>query len=362
MRQERGISMKSIYLTAMTCVFLHHVSKIVRLANAKRNARKYKLYSALSLLFVLAACTPDLDPVDKEITFSHAEELVGSIGPRPHDSQGNLLARDYILDTFVDFELEDPHLHEFSDWQVNDGANVVATATGTTYPEYIFLIGAHYDSIHGGVGAIDNATGIATMLEIARYFSQNPPAYTLRFVAFDAEEVGCIGSRYYYEDHLDDLDNTLLMMSVDMTQTNETSPFCPFITFVLSPNQAMADTFWQVKHEMGFASSLVFNISVELAEQVSQGDLRTDIRHWRYDPLLLAWPWAVSFDYHPVPGSIDQIDETGLAITTKFVLEFFRGLQYYPPVDLQATSAGTVAVDEEFLRLLLENGGIKPVH
>jgi len=354
--------MKSIRLTALTSVFLRHGSKTVKLANAERNAPRYERYLALYLLIVLTACTPDLDPVNKEITFSHAQELVVSIGPRPHDSPGNLLTRDYILDTFVDFELEDPHFHEFSDWQVNDGANVVATVTGTTYPEYIFLIGAHYDSIPGGVGAIDNATGVATMLEIARYYSQNPPAYTLRFVAFDAEEAGCIGSWYYYEDHVDDLDNTLLMMSVDMTQTNETSPFFPLIAFVLSPNQAMAEIFREVKQEMGFSASLVFNISVNLAEQVSQGDLRTDIRHWRYDPLLLAWPWAVSFDYHPVPGSIDQIDETGLGISTKFILEFFRGLQDYPPVDLQVTSATTIAVDEEVLQLLLQKGGIKPIH
>jgi len=354
--------MKSIRLTALAFVFSQHVSRIAKLANAERSAPKQSLYFALSLLLVLAACNPDLDPVDEEITFSHAEELVVTIGPRPHDSQGNLLARNYILDTFVDFGLEDPHFHVFSDSQVTDGANVVATATGTTYPEYIFLIGAHYDSIPGGVGSADNATGVATMLEIARYFSLNPPVYTFRFIAFDAEEIGLVGSEHYYQDHQSDLDNTLLMLCVDMTQTNESFPLSPLVAFALSANQAIADTFRQVKRSMGFSSSFVFNVTVELAELVSEGPLRTDIRHWRHDPVLLAWPWAVAFDYHTIPGSISEIDKTGLAIATKFILEFVRGLQTYPPVELQVAPAVTMTVDEEILQLLLEKGGMKPIH
>ena len=354
--------MQLIGLRSMVFVFSRNVSRIPEVTNTERIAPKHNLNFALPLLIVLAACIPDFDPVDKEITFSHAEELIVSIGPRPHDSQGSLMARDYILDTFVDMGLEDPHFHVFSDWQVTDGANVVATATGTTYPEYTFLVGAHYDSIPGGVGSADNATGVATMLELARYFSLNPPVYTLQFVAFDAEEIGLVGSAYYYSDHLSELDNTLLMLCLDMTQTNETSPFSPLITFVLSPNRAMAETFRQVKSEMGLAGSLVFNIPVELAEQVSGGYLWSDIRNWGSDPLLLAWPWAVSFDYHTFPGSIDEIDKTGLAISTKFILEFVRGLQSYAPVDLQVTPSVRVTVNEDIVQLLLETGGVKPIH
>ncbi len=320
------------------------------------------LFLLLPLLLVLPACIPDLDHVDPDIIYSHAEELVVAIGTRPHDSAGNLLARDYILDTFVDYGLEDPHFHEFSDWTVTDGANVVATVTGITYPEYIFLFGAHYDSIPGGVGSADNATGVATMLEIARYFGNNPPAYTLRFVAFDAEEIGAVGSYYYYEDHFDDLDNTLLMMCLDMTQTNESNPLMPAIAFVLSPNQAVAESLQKVKGEMGVSGGLVFNVPVELAKSVSGGYLWGDISHWEDDPLLLAWPWAVSTDYHPVPGSIDQVDKTGLAISTKVALDFVRGLQEYLPADLEATVNGQVHVEEGFVQMLREKGGIKPIH
>jgi aminopeptidase YwaD len=58
------------------------------------------------------------------------------------------------------------------------------------------LIGAHYDTVPGSPGADDNATGVAVLLELARYFSQAAARYPVRLVAFDLEEYG-IGNRAY---------------------------------------------------------------------------------------------------------------------------------------------------------------------
>ena len=52
----------------------------------------------------------------------------------------------------------------------------------------IVVIGAHYDSVLGTVGADDNASGVAALLALARRFAGAKPARTLRFVAFANEE------------------------------------------------------------------------------------------------------------------------------------------------------------------------------
>jgi Zn-dependent M28 family amino/carboxypeptidase len=52
----------------------------------------------------------------------------------------------------------------------------------------IVVIGAHYDSVLGTVGADDNASGVAALLALARRFAGTKPARTLRFVAFANEE------------------------------------------------------------------------------------------------------------------------------------------------------------------------------
>jgi len=71
------------------------------------------------------------------------------------------------------------------------GANAIATKPGG--PQTV-VIGAHLDSVSAGPGANDNASGTAVMLELARVVAARPPPFTLVFAAFDAEEIGLIGS------------------------------------------------------------------------------------------------------------------------------------------------------------------------
>jgi aminopeptidase YwaD len=61
------------------------------------------------------------------------------------------------------------------------------------------VIGGHFDSVAAGPGANDNASGTATMLELARVFSERHYPYTLYFVAFGSEEVGLRGSRHFVD-------------------------------------------------------------------------------------------------------------------------------------------------------------------
>lgn len=74
-------------------------------------------------------------------------------------------------------------------------SNIIADLSGTTHPEEVVLVGAHYDAFYAG--ADDNTTGVAAVLELARVLSQHRYPRTLRFVGFDLEEVGLIGSTRY---------------------------------------------------------------------------------------------------------------------------------------------------------------------
>jgi Zn-dependent M28 family amino/carboxypeptidase len=67
-----------------------------------------------------------------------------------------------------------------------DVHNLVAELPGAG--NGIVVIGAHYDSVIGTVGADDNASGVAALLALARRFVRSLPERTLRFVAFVNEE------------------------------------------------------------------------------------------------------------------------------------------------------------------------------
>jgi Zn-dependent M28 family amino/carboxypeptidase len=54
-------------------------------------------------------------------------------------------------------------------------------------------------------GANDNASGVAMMLDLANYFSKNPPKYSIAFMAFAGEEPGLVGSKAYTGNPWDEL-------------------------------------------------------------------------------------------------------------------------------------------------------------
>ncbi|WHZ58210.1 M28 family peptidase [Metabacillus hrfriensis] len=61
----------------------------------------------------------------------------------------------------------------------------------------VVMVGAHHDSVHGGPGANDDASGVSAVLELARVMANMPTDTELRFVTFGAEEKGLLGSYHY---------------------------------------------------------------------------------------------------------------------------------------------------------------------
>ncbi|MEO0457207.1 MAG: M28 family peptidase [Cyanobacteria bacterium P01_A01_bin.114] len=78
------------------------------------------------------------------------------------------------------------------------------------------LIGAHYDTVPGTVGADDNATGLAVLLELARLLAPSQLQRPIIFAAFDLEEFGLAGSRAWVEAWCQARQPLYLMLSLEM--------------------------------------------------------------------------------------------------------------------------------------------------
>lgn len=95
--------------------------------------------------------------------------------------------------------------------------NVIGTQSGTVDASVQFIISGHFDSV-GNPGADDDASGVAAMLEIARVLSQYETHYTIKYIGFDLEEQGLVGSEYYVQQYWgDDIHG---MISLDMIAFN----------------------------------------------------------------------------------------------------------------------------------------------
>lgn len=75
--------------------------------------------------------------------------------------------------------------------------NVLGTATGTSAADTVIIVDAHYDTVSNAPGADDNGSGTVGVWEIARLLSQYPTRKSLRYIGFDLEEAGLVGSIRY---------------------------------------------------------------------------------------------------------------------------------------------------------------------
>lgn len=85
--------------------------------------------------------------------------------------------------------------------------NVLATQIGTTHPDSIFVICAHFDAYYCGrfeicPGADDNASGTIAVLSAARLLAGRQMACTVQYVLFSGEERGKKGSQAYVAEQI----------------------------------------------------------------------------------------------------------------------------------------------------------------
>lgn len=119
---------------------------------------------------------------------------------------------------------ENPKLLAFIDMKNHSSLikarNVVATITGSKYPNEKIVIGGHLDSWDLATGAMDNGIGSFSVLDIARTFKalNIRPKRTIEFVLFMGEEQGLLGSRAMVDDYLkkQKLNSVKYMVNLDM--------------------------------------------------------------------------------------------------------------------------------------------------
>ena len=109
----------------------------------------------------------------------------------------------------------------------NKSKNVIAKITGSKHPDEYIIYTAHWDHLGVGKpdakgdtiynGAIDNASGSAALLEMARAFKsqKEKPERTVIFLSVTSEEQGLLGSKYYAEHPIYPLDKTVAEINMD---------------------------------------------------------------------------------------------------------------------------------------------------
>lgn len=203
--------------------------------------------TALGLSMALAACagaTPPAEGTAPSAALSEGRLIddlrilsADAMQGRAPDAEGGLKARAFLIERLQALGIAAPpsgRLQPISGEMTRSGvvtpvsgANVLGVIPGTRAPDRWIVLSAHYDhlGVRGGEihnGADDNASGVASVLEIARRLRADPPRHSVLIVFFDAEERGLLGARRFVEAPAVPLDLIALNLNLDMTARAET--------------------------------------------------------------------------------------------------------------------------------------------
>lgn len=118
----------------------------------------------------------------------HVDRLAGLIGPRHFGKPDSINAAIALIEReFADMG-DSVRREEYPLDSGPTAANLIVERRGTSRPDEIVLLGAHYDTVPETPGADDNASAVAVLLEAARFLAGRRFRRTVRFVAFACEE------------------------------------------------------------------------------------------------------------------------------------------------------------------------------
>src|SRR5262249_14717507 len=140
-------------------------------------------FIALLAVSVQAQDKSQFLPVEREVVLKRVQVI----------PQKNTARAESIKDLFAeagcaDFVTEQRVKH-------SNYSNIICRLPGES--DETIVVGAHYDKVAEGTGAIDNWTGAALLSSLYQSLAQTKRHHTFLFVAFCEEEAGLIGSRFF---------------------------------------------------------------------------------------------------------------------------------------------------------------------
>jgi len=194
-------------------------------------------YSPLIDTTITKSTLQTLGLLNREVS-GDTETVIGglpyTIVSRNKNQPSNDKAAQFIFERFQGYGLTVQYM-TFS----ATGQNVIGTRTGSKYPNRYYIICAHFDDMPSGVlapGADDNGSGTCAVIEAARLLAPFTFDYTIKFIAFDEEEQGLVGSHRYVDTAIANGDSIMGVINLDMIAWDGDNDFEATL-FCIAPNE-----------------------------------------------------------------------------------------------------------------------------
>ncbi len=203
--------------------------------------------------------------------------------------------------------------HYITDYQTK---NIIGMIPGKKKKKYVVFTG-HYDHL-GRMGpdtyfpgANDNASGVAMLLSLAKYYIQNKPKFTIVFCLFSGEEAGLVGSKYFVEHPYFPLKKVKFVLNIDIMGGASDG-----ITLVNG-----------TKHEKAFNEMVAINEEFQLLKTIKKRGPTANSDHYFFSemgvPAFFIYSMGKVKNYHDIYDTaentpLEKFDEVEL-LMKKFV-------------------------------------------
>ncbi len=136
---------------------------------------------------------------------------------------------DYLLSLLHNSKVR-VHLTARMEWKEINAKNIIGIIEGNEFKNQYIVITSHYDSFSPfpsiAPGA-EESCGISILLELARYFNENKPKYTVMFIAFSGHHQGLRGAHafvqdYFFGNQTDIARKIILLINLDISSHSST--------------------------------------------------------------------------------------------------------------------------------------------
>ena len=299
----------------------------------------------------------ELAEIKSNIEFLANESLEG----RFPGTDGEMQAAKYIASKYEEYgllKIEDTYFQNFSfilptspheEVKFNQDSNSKINATNVVgyidnKSNFTVIIGAHYDHIgYGGQysldrgvneihnGADDNASGTSMLINLAKKLKQrNNSRYNYLFIAFSAEELGLLGSKYFVDSSLFNQSSYNYMINLDMVgRLNESKELSIF-------GVGTSSIFRQV------INSLNEEFKLNL---VNDGTGPSDHTSFYNKELpVLFFHTGSHENYHRPTDDVEYINYQGIEQISNYVYNIIEELEAYEKLDFKETISNQQSV------------------
>ena len=200
----------------------------------------FALTMAMSVAAPVPAMAESVTQTGAEIQPSeqNIEQIIDEITSEPHPINSDAIqnVKEYIIKYFGDLGYDNIKCQKFEYNDENNenaicrssqadvflvstaenatvdgtGENIIVTKKSSTNATKNLIISAHYDSAEDSVGANDNGSGVAAVLELARILKDTEMPYNIKFILFSGEEKYMLGSRWYVGNLTEDVQKQII--------------------------------------------------------------------------------------------------------------------------------------------------------